>query len=188
MQELIDIRKLPVHTRREVVFGYIVNAKRTGKKPTNTTFTTKLEPYYGEVEGCINSFNLEEFEGDRLRELLKYVFNNLEGKDNTVIRLNRSFVGLSLYVCTIKKEERADTHKLWEFIENHHPDYHHSNEILLSDILQRYLDGEDVSKEDILMMREMFPVMSKSAISDRLKIINHDIMFDAIINFQNKKS
>lgn len=188
MQELIDIRKLPVHTRREVVFGYIVNAKRTGKKPANTTFTAKLEPYDGELDGCVNSFNLEDFDGDKLRELLKYVFNNIENKEDAVIRLTRSSIGLSLYVYTKKKNERLDDHKLWEFIEDNLPDYYSSDEVLFSDILQRYLDGERVSKEDISMMRKEFPIMSKNAISDRLKIVNHDIMVKAIINFQNKKS
>lgn len=36
----------------------------------------------------------------------------------------------------------------WSFIENYYPNYHTCNNILLSDILYRKLEGEFISKED----------------------------------------
>ena len=40
----------------------------------------------------------------------------------------------------------------WEDIENHYPNYSQCNEITYLDILTRYLDGEDVSEEDMMQM------------------------------------
>jgi hypothetical protein len=37
----------------------------------------------------------------------------------------------------------------WSFIENHLPDYSSRDDVLHSDILTRYLDGEEVSEEDL---------------------------------------
>jgi len=37
----------------------------------------------------------------------------------------------------------------WSFIENHLPDYSSRDDVLHSDILIRYLDGEEVSESDL---------------------------------------
>tara|TARA_R110002033_G_scaffold52286_1_gene99532 strand:+ start:37 stop:279 length:243 start_codon:yes stop_codon:yes gene_type:complete len=36
----------------------------------------------------------------------------------------------------------------WSFIEKYYPNYHSCNDILMSDILSRKLEGEFISKED----------------------------------------
>lgn len=38
--------------------------------------------------------------------------------------------------------------KYWDFIEKYYPNYSHCNNILLSDILTRKLDGEEISESD----------------------------------------
>jgi len=37
----------------------------------------------------------------------------------------------------------------WPFIEQYLPDYYRRDDVLHSDILTRYLDGEEVSEEDL---------------------------------------
>jgi hypothetical protein len=49
--------------------------------------------------------------------------------------------------------ERAFSY--WPFIEEYLPDYYSSDQVLHSDILTRYLDGEDVSEDDLPWIAEL---------------------------------
>ena len=46
---------------------------------------------------------------------------------------------------------------IWEFIEENHPNYSSSDEVLHSDIYQRFIDGEEVYPEDLEMIKEDCP-------------------------------
>jgi hypothetical protein len=48
------------------------------------------------------------------------------------------------------KEEKEDEHKFdyWAFIEKYYPKYSHCDNILLSDILTRKLEGEEICEQD----------------------------------------
>jgi hypothetical protein len=48
------------------------------------------------------------------------------------------------------KREKEDEAKFdyWDFIEKHYPKYYSCNQILLSDILTKKLDGEEICEED----------------------------------------
>lgn len=45
-------------------------------------------------------------------------------------------------------KEEETTFDYWDFIEKYYPNYYHSDRILLSDILTRKLDGEEISESD----------------------------------------
>jgi hypothetical protein len=42
----------------------------------------------------------------------------------------------------------------WSFIEKYYPNYHSCNDILMSDILSRKLEGEFISKEDEKIIKD----------------------------------
>jgi hypothetical protein len=56
------------------------------------------------------------------------------------------------------KKETLDIQKrnasYWYFIESYYPNYHSCDQILLSDILARKLDGEEISSEDEEMIKD----------------------------------
>lgn len=47
-----------------------------------------------------------------------------------------------------------DISSYWEFIESYYPNYYSSNEILLSDILYRKLNGEEIFETDEKMIKD----------------------------------
>ncbi len=47
-----------------------------------------------------------------------------------------------------KEKEDEDKFNYWAFIEKYHPKYHSSDNVLLSDILSKKLDGEKICKKD----------------------------------------
>lgn len=56
------------------------------------------------------------------------------------------------------KELPAD---YWDYIEANLPDYHRNGDVLLSDILTKYIDGEEVDPEDIEMLKSEHEVTTK---------------------------
>lgn len=47
-----------------------------------------------------------------------------------------------------KKEEDEDKFDYWAFIHKYYPKYHQCNSVLLSDILTKKLDGEEICEDD----------------------------------------
>lgn len=47
-----------------------------------------------------------------------------------------------------KEEPKEEEFNYWSFIENYYPNYYHCDSVLLSNILTRKLDGEEICEKD----------------------------------------
>ena len=74
----------------------------------------------------------------------------------------------------------------WEFIEEYHPIYSSSDLVLESDILQRFLDGEEVCSEDYLWIVQTFKHDNQS-IQRRLDEILFKLYMEATVNYRAHK-
>lgn len=77
-----------------------------------------------------------------------------------------------------------DINDIWGFIEEYYEDYYSSNDVLLHDILTRFIEGEDVSKEDIKLIKDN--LKTAYGIEDRLKVITIRLTCEAIMNYYDK--
>lgn len=67
------------------------------------------------------------------------------------------------------------------FIENHHPRYSFDDRVLECDILFRYLDGDEVSDDDLEWIHHDFA--DKKEVLDRLKRMEVQLFSEALDNF-----
>lgn len=48
----------------------------------------------------------------------------------------------------MQAQKNNSSFEYWDFIEKYYPNYYSCDDVLLSDILTRKLDGQEISKED----------------------------------------
>ena len=72
----------------------------------------------------------------------------------------------------------------WDFIEDFLPDYYHRDEVLLSDIYTRYLDGEDVDPDDI---EDFFADRTKEEIEETFLENEWALFLEAFEAFSKEK-
>jgi hypothetical protein len=65
----------------------------------------------------------------------------------------------------------------WQIVEDFLPDYYNNNNVLLSDILQRYVDGDDITDEDV-KIAESFG-KDKDKIYKSMKKLNQQLFNEA---------
>lgn len=72
------------------------------------------------------------------------------------------------------------------FIENYHPRYSSDDRVLKCDILFRYLDGDEVSDDDLEWIRHDFA--DKKGVLDELKRMEVQLFSEALDNFYSEYS
>lgn len=77
-----------------------------------------------------------------------------------------------------------DINEIWGFIEEHCEDYYNSDDVLEHDILTRFIEGEDVYKEDIKLIKDN--LKTAYGIGDRLKVITMKLTCEAIMAYYYK--
>lgn len=58
----------------------------------------------------------------------------------------------------------------WAFIEDNLPNYHQRDDVLYNDIVSRYVNGEELSEDDLAQMKSDFP-----SVEDAEKWLDADI-------------
>jgi len=76
------------------------------------------------------------------------------------------------------KEEEKELFDYWAFIEKHYPNYYHCDQVLLSDILTRKLNKEEVSEKDSEYIKDW-------DIRNELLEIDKELLCKAFENFFN---
>lgn len=69
----------------------------------------------------------------------------------------------------------------WRFIEKYLPRYYSRDDVLLSDIYQRYIESDDVSEEDLQMIRENFGFNIQGVVNAQMEL-DQKLMKEAIEN------
>jgi len=69
----------------------------------------------------------------------------------------------------------------WQLIEKYLPDYYTSDQVLRSDILWRYVDGEEVSDDDIEWIEAEF--VDKREVLAEIARIESGLFTDAMTNY-----
>lgn len=54
------------------------------------------------------------------------------------------------------KKYEIDGYDEWPFIEENLPNYHQRDDVLYNDIVKRYVNGEDLSEDDLANMKNRF--------------------------------
>ena len=83
------------------------------------------------------------------------------------------------------KEVDKNRDATWEFIEKYHQDYAHSDKVLHCDIIERYLNNEEVDAEDVQRIVGNLNRVSANIMLNKLKL---ELVEEAMSDFKNKKS
>lgn len=67
----------------------------------------------------------------------------------------------------------------WTFIENYLPNYSSRGDVLWSDILMRYIDNEEVAKEDLKRIKEEIG-LNKQTVVQELKRIDQLLFAESL--------
>lgn len=78
-------------------------------------------------------------------------------------------------------------HNAWRFIENYLPNYSKRDDVLEDDILLRFVEGDEVSKDDMKWIDSEFHG-DKKMISDELVRLETGFMEEALRVYYNMKS
>lgn len=73
----------------------------------------------------------------------------------------------------------------WRFIEEYLPRYYSREDVLLSDILLRYLENEDITEEDSRIIEECFHA-DKQKVLLQLTELENKLMTEAMGNYEQK--
>lgn len=73
---------------------------------------------------------------------------------------------------------------IWGFIEEHYKGYYNSDAVLEHDILTRFIEGEDVSDNDIKLIKDK--LNSADKISNRLIEITLKLISISVISYYDK--
>lgn len=110
-----------------------------------------------QVKKFHNNETLNDFE--KIINLKKYNFESREERNAFYKGIGEAMGWLEFEV--IKELEEKDDKKededkfdYWAFIYKYYPKYHQCNSVLLSDILTRKLEGEEISEEDEEYIKE----------------------------------
>jgi hypothetical protein len=77
-----------------------------------------------------------------------------------------------------------DINDIWGFIEENYERYYNSNDVFEHNTLTKFIEGEDVYKEDIKWIKDN--LNSADAIGDRLKVLTIKLTCEAIITYYDK--
>lgn len=90
-----------------------------------------------------NLFNRKKFEFETFAEKNSFYNGLIEGIGNTKFKIIKE-----LKTNSNKETENQSEFDYWGFIGKYYPNYSHCDNVLLSDILTRKLDGEEISESD----------------------------------------